>query len=48
MTVISCDESEKYLEFCIEPFNVALQRAPDGDPDLSWQKKFDRSNKCSN
>jgi hypothetical protein len=48
MTVISCDDSEKYLEFSIEPFNMALQRARTASPDLSWQKNFDRLNKCSN
>jgi len=48
MTVISCDDNEKYLEFSIEPFNMALQRARRARPDLSWQKNFDRLNKCSN
>jgi hypothetical protein len=46
--VISCNDSEKYLEFYIEPFNMALQRAGRRVPDLSWQKNFDRLNKCSN
>jgi hypothetical protein len=27
MMLISCGDSEKYLEFSIEPFNMALQRA---------------------
>ena len=37
----------KTLEFSIEPFNVALSE-PGRRPDLSWQKNFDRLNKCSN
>jgi hypothetical protein len=48
MMLISCGDSEKYLEFSIEPFNMALQRARTARPDLSWQKNFDRLNKCSN
>jgi hypothetical protein len=48
MTLISCGDSEKYLEFSIEPFNMALQQARMASPDLSWQKNFDRLSKCSN
>jgi hypothetical protein len=48
MMLISWGDSEKYLEFSIEPFNMALQRARPASPDLSWQKNFDRLNKCSN
>jgi hypothetical protein len=38
----------KYLEFSSEAFNMALSEPGRRVTDLSWQKKFDRLNKCSN
>jgi len=40
MTVISCKDSEKYLEFYIEPFNMALQRARTASPRFVMAEKL--------
>jgi len=40
MTAISCNDSEKYLEFYIEPFNMALQRARMASPRFVMAEKL--------
>jgi len=40
MTLISCNDSEKYLEFSIEPFNMALQRVRTASPRFVMAEKL--------